>query len=279
MHATKSLDDVKDYWNNRSCNLRHSPRAVGSREYFEEVEARKYFVEPHIPLFADFEKWKGKKVLEIGCGIGTDTMNFARAGAELTSVDLSSSSLQLAKKRADVFGLSRKIRFTEANAEELDKYVPPEPYDLIYSFGVLHHTTNPERAFDQLPKYAKEGTELKLMFYYRYSWKVLWILFKYGQGQFWKLDELVSRYSEAQEGCPVTFIYSKDQMREIAEKRGFKVEDIFVDHIFPYKISDYIQYRYKKEWYFRWIPKALFRSLETRFGWHLCLTARYTGKP
>ena len=69
------------------------PKPVGSREYFDEVEARKYLVEPHIPGFADFERWRGKRVLEVGCGIGTDSINFARAGAELTAVDLSPESL------------------------------------------------------------------------------------------------------------------------------------------------------------------------------------------
>jgi len=54
---------------------------VGTREYFDEVEARKYFVEPHIPRFAEFERWQGKKVLEIGCGIGPDTVTLARQGA------------------------------------------------------------------------------------------------------------------------------------------------------------------------------------------------------
>ena len=64
-------------------------------------EKRKYFVEPHIPAFAQFERWKGKKVLEVGCGIGTDAINFARAGARVTAVDLSDESLKLAKQRAN----------------------------------------------------------------------------------------------------------------------------------------------------------------------------------
>src|SRR5215472_11443440 len=141
---------VSDYWNSRPCNIRHSRKPVGSREYFDEVEARKYFVEPHIPRFAEFEKWPGKKVLEIGCGIGTDTMNFARHGAWVTAVDLSERSLAVARQRAEVFGLQQKIRFYHGSAEELRSVVPAEPFDLIYSFGVIHHTPRPERAIAEL---------------------------------------------------------------------------------------------------------------------------------
>src|ERR1700752_2084339 len=111
------ISQIKDYWNSRSCNIRHSTAPIGTREYFDQVEARKYFVEYHIPAFADFERWRGKKVLEIGCGIGTDTINFARAGAQVTTVDLSAKSMELAQQRAAVFNLQDKIRFLPGNAE------------------------------------------------------------------------------------------------------------------------------------------------------------------
>lgn len=266
------VEKVKEYWNSRPCNIRHSPSEVGTRQYFDEVEARKYFVEPHIPGFAEFEKWKGKKVLEIGCGIGTDTMNFARAGAKVTALDLSDKSLELARKRAEVYGLSDRIKFYHGSAEELSSIIPVEPYDLIYSFGVIHHTPHPERVIEQIKHFVKPDTAVKIMVYYRYSWKVLWILFVYGKGAFWKLNELIAKYSEAQTGCPVTYAYSKKSIRELL--KGFEITDISIDHIFPYRIKDYVQYKYKIVWYFRWLPRPVFRWLERHFGWHLCVSAK-----
>jgi ubiquinone/menaquinone biosynthesis C-methylase UbiE len=269
-----SITQVREYWNARPCNIRHSPKAVGTREYFDEVEQRKYQVEPHIPGFAAFEQWRGKKVLEIGCGIGTDTINFARHGAEVTAVDLTEKSLELARQRARVFGLEDRIRFVQANAERLSDFVPPERFDLVYSFGVIHHTPHPDRVLEELRKFTGPGSTVKIMVYNRWSWKVLWILFVYGKGQFWKLDRLIADYSEAQTGCPVTYSYSRRGGRRFLEDHGLRVSDVMVDHIFSYSIPEYVQYRYKQVWYFRWMPRPLFRFLERAFGWHLCLTGR-----
>jgi 2-polyprenyl-3-methyl-5-hydroxy-6-metoxy-1,4-benzoquinol methylase len=265
---------VSDYWNSRPCNIAHSQQPVGSREYFDEVEARKYFVEPHIPRFAEFERWKGKKVLEIGCGIGTDTMNFAWHGAQVTAIDLTEKSLEVARQRAKIFGLEDRVRFIQANAERLSESVPVEPYDLVYSFGVIHHTPYPQRVLEEIRKYLKPESTVKIMVYHRWSWKVFWILLTYGKGRFWRLNRLVADYSEAEMGCPVTYCYSRTSGRRLLEEHGLRVTGEMVDHIFPYSIPEYVKYEYKVVWYFRWMPKVLFRALERAYGWHLCLTAK-----
>lgn len=267
------VERVREYWDRRPCNIRHSPRAVGSKEYFDEVEARKYFVEPHIPRFAEFPRWRGKKVLEIGCGIGTDTINFARHGAKVTTVDLSEKSIELAQSRAEVYGLRDRVQFFCGNAEELTGLVPPESYDLIYSFGVIHHTPHPDRVLDELRNYARPGTTLKVMVYHSRSWKVASILLTEGKGRVWTIRELVAKSSEAQTGCPITYTYTRTEARQLMERHGFRVREIFVDHIFPYRVPEYVQYRYVKTRQFRWMPPTLFRGLEKRVGWHLCITA------
>jgi len=273
----RSISDVQRYWDARPCNIRHSTKPVGSKEYFDEVEARKYLVEPHIPAFAEFDRWTGKRVLEVGCGIGTDSINFARAGAELAAVELSSESLRIAEQRADVMGVADRIRFVQADAEELTSALDDEPFDLVYSFGVIHHTPHPERALAEMRALTAPGGTLKLMVYHRRSWKVFWIVANEGRGRFWKTDELVAEHSEAQTGCPVTYSYTRAQGRELVESNGFRVQEASVDHIFPYRIPDYVEYRYVKEPYFRWMPDRLFRSFEHRFGWHLLITAEAVG--
>ncbi|HXA41749.1 MAG TPA: class I SAM-dependent methyltransferase [Candidatus Solibacter sp.] len=265
-----TLPEVKGYWDRRPCNLRHSAKEVGTREYFDEVEARKYFVEPHIPEFADFGRWSGMKVLEIGCGLGTDSINFARAGADLTVIDLSDVSLELCRRRFDVYGLTAK--FYAGNAEEMSSFLPQEKYDLVYSFGVIHHTPHPERVLREIKKVLAPDGELRIMLYSRWSWKVFWIILTQGKGAFWKADELVRMNSEAQSGSPVTFYYSFQQVRELLS--GFSVERIWKDHIFPYRIDQYVNYRYVPLWYFRWMPNRLFRWLEHRIGWHTMAVAR-----
>jgi 2-polyprenyl-3-methyl-5-hydroxy-6-metoxy-1,4-benzoquinol methylase len=273
--ADVPTERVREYWNRRPCNLRHSPAPIGTREYFDQVEARKYFVEPHIPGFAQHERWAGKRVLEIGCGLGTDTMNFLRAGARVTAVDLSSKSLELARQRAQVYGVADRVQFVEADAERLAEFVRPEPYDLVYSFGVIHHSPHPERILDQLRRhFVGPGSVLKLMVYHRHSLKVAGLVLSEANGAWWRLDEAVAKQSEAQTGCPVTYSYSRRGFGELLARHGFEVEGMFVDHIFPYRVRDYVEYRYIKAFPYRLLPEPAMRALERRFGWHLCATAR-----
>ncbi|HYM90952.1 MAG TPA: class I SAM-dependent methyltransferase [bacterium] len=271
MFAGVPVAEVAEYWDRRPCNIRHSPREIGTRAYFDEVEARKSFVEPHALRFAEFPRWAGKRVLEIGCGIGTHTIGFARGGAVVTAMDLSERSLEIARRRAAVYGLDGRITFYAGNAEELDAVVPVEPYDLIFSWGVIHHTPHPGRVIDQIRRYTRPGTTVKLMVYHRRSWKILGIVLRHGRGRFWKLDELVARHSEAETGCPVTYTYRPSDVEALLA--GFAIREMWVDHIFPYRVNEYLQYRYVKAWYFHAMPGPMFRWLERHFGWHLCVTA------
>lgn len=265
-----TIENIAEYWNRRPCNIRHSVKAVGTREYFDQVEIRKYFVEPHILDFAQFKKWNGKKVLEIGCGIGTDSINFSRSGADLTVVDISDKSLELCKKRFAIYGLTAK--FYHGNCERLSSFLPIEHYDLIYSFGVIHHTPHPEEVISEIKKYCGPKTDIRIMLYSKWSWKIFWIVLRHGYGRFWRSRDLVKKYSEAQSGCPVTHYFSFRDIRKLM--RGYHISEMRKDHIFPYKVDKYINYQYEMVWYFRWMPKFLFHWLEKNLGWHTLIVAQ-----
>jgi 2-polyprenyl-3-methyl-5-hydroxy-6-metoxy-1,4-benzoquinol methylase len=267
----RSVQEVKEYWDKRPCNIRHSSKPVGTRAYFDEVERRKYFVEPHIPTFADFARWCDKDVLEIGCGIGTDSVNFVRKGANLTIVELSEESMAITRTRLQLEGLRADL--INGNAEELDQLLPPgKKFDLIYSFGVIHHTPHPERVVKSITQLLKPDGEARIMVYARHSWKVLWIYARYAWREPWNWRTLVSKYSEAQIGSPVSYVYSEREARNLF--RDLEIVSISKDHIFPYRIRDYIQYRYVKSWYFRFLPNSWFHWLERRLGWHMLIIAR-----
>lgn len=253
-----NIDDVKKFWNDRPCNVRHSSRPLGTREYFDEVELKKFTAESHIPAFCEFDRWRGKRVLEIGCGIGTMAVNFARAGANYTGVELSETSLALTRQRFDVYELSGK--FYQGNAELLTDFVPIEPYDLVFTWGVIHHSPNPHKILQQARHYMQPGTVLKVMVYASNSWKNYMIEAGFDQ-------------PEAQYGCPIAYTYTEQQLLDMVGT-GFEVENMYQDHIFPYEIESYKQGLYVRQPWFMHMPEQMFQALEKRLGWHLMLTTK-----
>lgn len=216
-------------------------------------------MEPHIRGFAEFERWGGKKVLEIGCGVGTDAVAFALEGAEYTGVELSPVSLSIAKRRFQVYGVGG--RFYEGNAEDLLSFLPRETYDLVYAFGVLHHTPSPEAVIRRVRELMSPQSEFRLMVYSKYSWKNL-------------LIHLGLAQSEAQRGCPLARTYSYADVRSLL--RGFEILDVHKDHIFPYKVSKYVQYQYEVVPWFRYMPRPMFRMMKRYAGWHTLIRCRRT---
>ena len=251
-----NITDIKNYWNKRPCNINHSNKSIGTKEYFNEVEKRKYFVEPHIVPFANFPKWKNKKVLEIGCGLGTDAVNFAKNGCDYYGLELSDKSLEITKKRFKIYNLNGT--FHNINAENNLDFLGLNSFDLIYSFGVIHHSPNIHKIINNMYKLLKKNGVLKIMLYASNSWKKIMI------------DNEKSQY-EAQNNCPLANTYTKEEVYNLLTKfTNIKIEQ---HHIFPYIISEYKKYNYTKEKWFEHMPSEIFNILEKNLGWHLCITA------
>ena len=251
---TETIESVYKYWNDRPCNIRHSSKEVGTKEYFEEVSARKYLVEPHILNFANFQNYRDKLVLEVGCGIGTASQSFIENGAIYTGIDISDKSIEIAKQRLDIFNLKGNI--FQANIEELE-HVNYTNFDLVYSFGVLHPTPNIEKSISNIYNMLKPGGEFKLMLYAKNSWKNFLI------------TEGLDQY-EAQNGVPIANVYTNDEVKTLLKNfNNIKIEQ---HHIFPYKVEEYKNYIYEKQDYFDKMPTELFSCLEKNLGWHLCIT-------
>ena len=253
------LSKVKKYWNKQPCNIKFSTKKKLSKEYFKDITKKKYFVEKHIPSFAEFKKYKNKKVLEIGCGIGTDAIEFIKNDALYTGIDYSDKSIQIVKKRVKVFNLqNKKPNIFVDNAEQLKLVKKLNiKFDLIYSFGVIHHTPNMLNCFKSIYKVANKNTNIKIMLYAENSYKNM------------LLNSTPYRF-EAQKDCPVVYKINENELKKLIKKK-FKIINIKQDFIFPYKIKPYKKNKYIKIDHFQNMSQKIFKTLEKNIGEHMLI--------
>lgn len=161
-----NITEVKEFWNSNPCQSDLSA-AEDRRRYFEEISRNRYGGrEWHVMTIAGFQKYPGKDVLEIGCSIATDGLEFAKNGANYTGVDLTPASIEIARERFRLFGVPG--RFEVANAEEGIPF-PDESFDHVYSFGVIHHSPRPERIVTEIHRVLRRGGTFTVMLYNRSS--------------------------------------------------------------------------------------------------------------
>lgn len=258
----KKLSLVRKYWDKQPCNINHSTKTFLSRKYFNEVKKKKYFVENHIKKFANFKKYINKNILEIGCGIGTDAIEFIRNNNNYIGIDYSSKSINICKTRVARYNLEKCYpKFLVDNCETLKKVKNLKiNFDLIYSFGVIHHTPNMKKCFDSIYAVANKKTEIKIMLYAKNSYKNFLI------------NDSPYRY-EAQKGCPVVYTVDDSDLEKLLGNK-FKILYKEQDFIFPYKIKPYKSGKYQKIEHFKFMPKKIFKILEKNIGEHLLLTLK-----
>jgi ubiquinone/menaquinone biosynthesis C-methylase UbiE len=246
--ATK--EQVRAHWEADPCGGKLTGAHPGTPEFYTEVERARYELEPFIPSFAQFESWHGKDVLEIGVGLGTDFIRFARAGANLHGVDLTQAAVDLAQRRLELEGLTADVRRADAESLPFDD----ESFDLAYSWGVLHHTPDTRGALDEVRRVLRPGAEARIMLYSRRSWVALGVWLRYGlahgrpQRSF---ADLLARHMES----PGTKAYTQSELEQLFS--GFS--DVrFKRFVTPYD---------------RRVAGPLAQATGERFGWFVGISA------
>lgn len=257
---------AREQWSANPCGA-HVARDLkfGTREYFDAIEAYRYLeYAPWMKATMGFDRYSGKRVLEIGCGTGTDLLQFARGGARVTGLDLTPRSIEIARSRFAVYGCAGE--FAIGDAENLA--FPDESFDLVYSFGVLHHSPDTKRAINEARRVLKRGGRAIVMLYHRaslYYWGAL--IAKRGilKGELLRNTpaELMSRYVEhtETEGRPLVKAYTRREVRHLF--RQFSDSQISVNQLTRSELSPVE----------RAIPENVFQWLARNFGWNLIITA------
>lgn len=285
---------VRAFWQANPCGIKFSDAEPGSRRFFELVEQHRYETEWHIPSAADFAASRGLRVLEIGCGMGTDGAQFAKAGADYTGVDLTEAAVEFARRRFELFDLPGTFR--TADAEQLD--FADETFDLVYSHGVLHHTPNTAAAVREVHRVLKKTGRAMVMLYHRnsYNYKVNISLLRRGGAHLLKwntgvrlihrvtgepiesLREHAQKLREARNGSsspadflnqntdgagnPLARVYSRREARELFKDFSeVTFRAFFLNKRFIPLIGNLL-------------PRSVEARLAARWGWHLWIYAR-----
>jgi ubiquinone/menaquinone biosynthesis C-methylase UbiE len=161
------IAQIEHYWNERIHDLEMTGHPAGSKEFFADLDDYRFDKLRYLPRLVNFNGYRGREVLEVGCGIGTDLVRFARGGAIVTGVDLSKTAIDLARKNVDASGVSaRELRV--ANAEALP--YPDASFDVVYGHGVLQYTADANRLVRECRRVLRPGGEAIFMVYNRLSW-------------------------------------------------------------------------------------------------------------
>lgn len=211
MSNEKSI--VKDFWNENSCGEVLYLKGADEIEAFQYQSFVRYQLEPYILNFADFPSAKNKKVLEIGVGLGADHQKFAEAGALLTGIDLTDKAISHTRRRFKLFGLNSDL--SVADAEKLP--FSDESFDIVYSWGVIHHSPDTPKVITQIFRVLKNGGEAKIMIYHSRSivGYMLWLRYAlFRLNPFMSLKEIYGKYLES----PGTKAYTIKEAKQLFAK-------------------------------------------------------------
>ena len=254
MANVPTIDSVREYWKQHIHDLEITTHPVGSRGFFADLDQYHFEKLHHLLRLVNFEGYRGRRVLEVGCGAGVDLARFAKGGAEAVGVDLAPRAIDLARANFEQQGLVGE--FHVANGEALP--FPESSFDLVYAHGVVQYTADPQKLVDECRRVLKNGGTAIFQVYNRISWL----------NALSKLMKVGLEHDDA----PVLLKFSAGEFRQLLS--GFR-EVRIVPERFP--VRSRLHGGWKGAVYnqvFVGTFNALPRSVVRRFGWHLLAFCR-----
>jgi len=212
----RAKQGVADFWNSEPCGARY---LGGSAEFAKQAQAR-YELEPHIPEFARFAQSLGLRVLEIGVGMGADYEQWLRAGAMATGVDLSTESLDRARRRCEFAGLKSDLRHADAEALPF----ADRTFDVVYSYGVMHHSPDTAKCLEEAWRVLRPGGEARIMLYHHPSLTGFMLWLRFG---LWRRQSLRQCVFERLES-PGTKTFRIEEVRDLMSAfENVRIQQVF----------------------------------------------------
>ncbi len=258
--------EVREFWNSEPCGTRY----LDGQEDFNAHSRARYALEPHIPEFAQFASARGLKVLEIGVGMGADYVEWLKAGAQATGIDMSAASLERARRRCQSAGYQPDLRL--ADAEHLP--FPDETFDVVYSYGVMHHSPDTERCLREAWRVLRPGGAARIMLYHHRSLTGAMLWLRYGALAGKSMRQTVYERLES----PGTKTYTQAEISSLMEgfesvvmRQVFSPGDLLLHH----PSSRFQAPLYRLAWKF--YPRFLVRRLGRRWGLFLLVSGKKPG--
>lgn len=256
-------ENVREFWSADPCGIRY----LEGGENFDAHSRARYTLEPYILDFAKFQAARGLRVLEIGVGIGADYLEWLKAGAQASGVDISATSLEQARRRCEIAGFQPDLRV--ADAEQLP--FPDNSFDIVYSYGVMHHSPDTAQCVREAARVLQPGGQARIMVYHHPSitGAMLWLRYGFLRGK--SLRQSVFEHLES----PGTKTYAMPEALALMD--GF--EDVKIQVVFS--PGDLLLHqpsaRFQSGFYrlvWKLFPRRLVRTLGRRWGLFLLITAK-----
>jgi len=243
-----NISEVKAFWERNLCLDKYLKSDYLTQDYFEEGRNLRYKYHYHIPreIGALAHLKPGAKVLEIGVGMGIDTQLLCEHGFKVTGIDLTQKSVDATTARLAFYGLSAQIE--QGNAEGLQ--FPDDTFDVVYSFGVIHHTPDTQKAVSEIYRVLKKNGTAFIMLYHRrslnyFAHKVMKKSFDGSRGDW----------------CPEEKAYTKAEVRKLFS--NFRNTQVKADYLFGTGWK----------WVNNFVPIFVKKPLGKTIGWHLLIWA------